>query len=344
MDQAATQTPHVFSVIMPCYNSEAYLRSALDSVCAQSYPHWELIAVNDGSTDATLQILQQYAQNDSRIKIYSKPNGGYVSAVNTGLDHLHGDYFLMMGSDDRLSADLFQKLWETSRQNAPDCIAFRTVIFQDGQNLGVESVSSFPTAVSQFHTTLARFSQEYPAHADIFFTRDTSKCYKTALLGNIRYLGRYGFDADGIFSMMLCHNAHSFATAVVDGYYWTLRGDSLSGRKSFFAQDWDRMCIWTQFFQSLLLRDRQEIAAVEQNFLYYFVEILESVWSVQGRPSPELKQAISTIRAMVKKTGFDLSVSGPSRLLLSTPPMRMLYDHLPKAARRLIQHQPGENC
>ena len=314
------ETPHIFSVIMPCYNSEAYLRSAVDSICAQSYPHWELIAVNDGSTDATLSILQQYASADSRIKIFSKPNGGYVSAVNTGLEQISGDYFLLMGSDDRLSPDLFQKLWETSQQNAPDCIAFRTVIFQDGQNLGVESVSNFPTAVSQFDTSLARFSQEYPVHADIFFTRDTSKCYKTTLLGDIRYLGRYGFDADGIFSMMLCHKARSFAATVVDGYFWTLRGDSLSGRKTFFAQDLDRMVIWTQFFQSLLPLDNQEIAAVEKNFLYYFVEILESVWAAQGRPSPEVNQAISTIRAMVKKTGFDLSVSGETKLLLLPPP------------------------
>lgn len=321
MDCAANQTPHIFSVIMPCYNSEPYLRNALDSICAQSYPHWELIAVNDGSTDATPAILHAYAKADARIKIFSKPNGGYVSAVNTGLEQISGDYFLLMGSDDRLSPDLFQKLWETSRQNAPDCIAFRTVIFQDGQNLGVESVSNFPTSVSQFDTNLARFSQEYPVHADIFFTRDTSKCYKTSLLGDIRYLGRYGFDADGIFSMMLCHKARSFAAAVVDGYFWTLRGDSLSGRKTFFAQDWDRMVIWTQFFQFLLPLDNQEIAAVEKNFLYYFVEILELVWSAQGRPSPELKQAISTINAMVNKTGFDLSISGESKLLLLTPPI-----------------------
>lgn len=313
---------HTFSVIMPCYNSEGYVRSAIESITRQTYPHWELIAVNDGSTDGTLEILTAQAARDSRIKVVSKPNGGYVSAVNFGLEHITGDYFLMMGSDDALSPSLFDELHRDATVQAADCIAFRSVIVRDGEAQGVESITNFSGAVSQFDTTLARFCRDYPKHGEIFSTRDTSKCYRTSLLGDLRYLGRYGFDADGIFSMMLCHNARSFSAIPVDGYFWTLRGDSLSGRKGFFAQDLDRMEIWTAFYRYLLERDTQEITAAELNFLYYFLNITETVWR-QASPLfahlPQVRSAVSAINGMLAKTGFDLSVSRKSKLLLRFP-------------------------
>lgn len=293
-----------FSIIMPCYNSEHYVMSAIQSITGQNYGNWELIAINDGSTDRTLEIVNAEAEKDPRIRVFSKPNGGYVSAVNLGLEHITGDYFLLMGSDDALASCLFRALNEAASGGSPDCIAFRSVVIQNGENLGVESITNFSGAVSQFDTTLAGFSRDYPEHAEIFFTRDTSKCYKATLLQNIRYLGRYGFDADGIFSMMLCHNANSFAAIPVDGYFRTIRKDSLSGRKSFFAQDLDRMEVWTAFYSYLLLRDSEEIAPIEKNFLYYFLNITESVWK-QGTPVfahlYQVRSAVNTINAMLKK-------------------------------------------
>ena len=64
---------------MPCYNSELWVKNALDSIKNQTYPHWELIVVNDGSKDNTPDILNEYAESDERIKVFSKENGGYVS-------------------------------------------------------------------------------------------------------------------------------------------------------------------------------------------------------------------------------------------------------------------------
>ena len=64
------------SLIIPVYNVERYLRRCLDSVLVQTYGDWEAICVNDGSTDGSLSILQEYAQQDSRFKVIDKPNGG----------------------------------------------------------------------------------------------------------------------------------------------------------------------------------------------------------------------------------------------------------------------------
>ena len=116
-----------YSIIMPCYNSESYVKKAVDSVLMQTYKKWELIAINDGSYDNTLPILQSYAKADPRIRLFSKENGGYVSAVNYGLDYVKGDYFMFLGSDDQLSPDLLQTICEMISDETPDLIGFETM-------------------------------------------------------------------------------------------------------------------------------------------------------------------------------------------------------------------------
>ncbi len=71
-----------FSIIVPTYNHAKYVGAALDSILAQTDPDWEAVVVNDGSTDNTPEVLARYAQRDSRIRVFHKPNGGTGSALN----------------------------------------------------------------------------------------------------------------------------------------------------------------------------------------------------------------------------------------------------------------------
>jgi glycosyltransferase involved in cell wall biosynthesis len=93
-------TPAV-SVVIPAYNAERFLRESLDSVLRQTFSDFELIVVDDGSTDATPEILKQYARLDSRIRTHALlPNGGESAARNFGIQHSHGDLIAMMDADD----------------------------------------------------------------------------------------------------------------------------------------------------------------------------------------------------------------------------------------------------
>jgi len=98
------------SVIVPIYNVEAYLSAALQSLCAQSYDNLEIICINDGSTDGSLEILQDYAQRDARIQIIEQPNRGLAAARNAGLAQCCGTWVSFIDSDDRVSPDCYKKL------------------------------------------------------------------------------------------------------------------------------------------------------------------------------------------------------------------------------------------
>lgn len=96
---AAGERPR-FSVLVPTYNQDRFLPSALDSLLAQTCPDWEALVVNDGSTDATPEVMARYAARDRRIRPFQKQNGGVASALNRGVAEGRGEWFCWLSSDD----------------------------------------------------------------------------------------------------------------------------------------------------------------------------------------------------------------------------------------------------
>lgn len=327
---------------MPCYNSAAYIRSAVESLKGQTYRQWELIAVNDGSKDDTLSILETYAKDDDRIRIFSKENGGYVSAVNMGLDNISGDYFLLMGSDDRLSYDLFEKINEVAIDKMPDVIGFRTLRFVDGENKGVDKFTSFSTFVNIKDSDILRFEKSYPEHSEIMFTRDTSKIFKTELLGDLRYFGKYGFDADGIFTMLFSHKARSFMSVPVDGYNWTLRSDSLSGRPLTNEITIDRISDWYLFFEQLGEYDNTLITNHEKKYISYYFNTVRELYEKIGCKDKNVRElvgkCIQQLKKIIKKYEYQKIIGRLSfgqRLFLLSPSVYIFFTKLKKNKKHI---------
>ena len=99
------------TAIIPIYNVEAYLSQCLDSVLSQSLEDIEIVCVNDGSTDTSLTIVEEYAAKDRRIVIIDKENGGYGKAVNCGLDRAQGEYIAIIEPDDFIDPAMFEDLY-----------------------------------------------------------------------------------------------------------------------------------------------------------------------------------------------------------------------------------------
>ena len=104
------------TVIVPAYNTAPYLKECLVSICNQTYRKLEIIAVDDGSTDGSAELLDEIAGKDSRIKVVHKENGGVSSARNKGLELAHGEYISFVDSDDTLEPDMYETLISTAEQ------------------------------------------------------------------------------------------------------------------------------------------------------------------------------------------------------------------------------------
>jgi glycosyltransferase involved in cell wall biosynthesis len=112
----------LISVIVPVYNNEIYLRECLDSLLSQTFTNWEAIIVNDGSTDNTGKIIDEYAKKDSRFIAIHKPNGGTLQARKTGLENSRGEYIANLDSDDTYSVQFLEKMFEKIMETNSDFV------------------------------------------------------------------------------------------------------------------------------------------------------------------------------------------------------------------------------
>lgn len=110
------------SIVMPIYNAEPYLREALNSVVRQTLAEIEIVCVNDGSTDGSLAVIQEYAARDSRIVVLDGPNGGYGKAMNRGMASARGEYVGIVEPDDFVALTMYEDLYAVAVANDLDMI------------------------------------------------------------------------------------------------------------------------------------------------------------------------------------------------------------------------------
>lgn len=117
------------SIVVPVCNVETYLRECLDSVINQTLKEIEIICVDDGSKDHSLQILREYEKKDNRIKVITKPNSGYGNTMNVGIEKAIGEYIGIVESDDYVERNMFERLYETAKKYKAEIVKSDHYIF-----------------------------------------------------------------------------------------------------------------------------------------------------------------------------------------------------------------------
>lgn len=118
----------MFSVIIPVYNAEKTLKRCVDSLLVQNYQHAEIILVNDGSSDNSKAICEEYAEKFDNVKLISQENAGVSAARNAGLDAASGEYVLFVDSDDYVMPELFSGIDQILKTNHADLIQFSSCV------------------------------------------------------------------------------------------------------------------------------------------------------------------------------------------------------------------------
>lgn len=265
----------LFSIIIPIYNSENYLAQCLESVISQSEGDFECILINDGSNDSSADIISRFCDKDKRFISFYKQNGGYTSAMNLGIDKSSGDYLIVLGSDDRLNTELLKSLKDEIMNTKPDIISFRAVKKHEKGDT-IDRFSNFQTYLFTKEIDIPKLELKYEKHVEILFHRDTCKCFKKSRVGKIRYVGKTGFDSDGIFSIEVLSKCKSASWIPFDGYYWSIRGDSISGSKPKLKTMTDRLNVWIYFFNKLFEGEiKLEMSKSLDQLCVYVNEILK---------------------------------------------------------------------
>ena len=116
------QNLELISVIVPVYNVEKYIRECLDSIVNQTYKNLQIILVDDGSTDNSGKICDEFAKKDSRITVVHQENQGAGAAKNTGLELIEGEYFSIIDSDDYIDLSMYEKMVSLMKQYDSDIV------------------------------------------------------------------------------------------------------------------------------------------------------------------------------------------------------------------------------
>ncbi len=127
------------SVVIPIYNVESYLTECLNSIVNQTLRNIEIICINDGSTDNSLDIIEEFAKKDRRMKVITQENAGHAVATNRGIDMARGKYLFLMDSDDTLDLEALEKSFNAAEENNVDFVLFKAINYDDSTGEYYES-------------------------------------------------------------------------------------------------------------------------------------------------------------------------------------------------------------
>lgn len=186
------------SIIVPIYNAEKYIRNCIESILVQNYSNWELVLINDGSTDDTESICSSFVEADKRIFYFYKNNGGVSSSRNYGIAHSTGDYICFIDADDFVEYDFCKKLLESVQEDT--CMVVKglkkyfsngkTSIVSNRMNRGYYSVESIINDVID-DGTLSGFT--FHSSCSILFNREI------IMENNLKFNTRIKYNEDGLF-------------------------------------------------------------------------------------------------------------------------------------------------
>ena len=212
-------TPKV-SVIVPCYNQGKYAKECLDSVMAQTFQDFEVICVNDGSPDNCLKILEEFSQNDNRIRVYTQENQGQSAARNKGLDNAKGEYIFFLDSDDLLPDFSLQTLLQIAQKTNVPLVA--------SKRLGTQELPEEKLTYQVHRNVLKDFVRDRR-----IFSTPCNKLYRADILKTHRFISGIYFE-DWPFLTTLFGQIDSYATTDIACY--TYNEENSSTTRSDFSQ------------------------------------------------------------------------------------------------------------
>lgn len=206
------------SVIMPIYNAKSFIEATIQDLLSQTYKDLEIVAVDDGSTDGTGDVLDALAKKNSQIKVIHKKNGGAPSARNVGLENAKGDYVGFLDSDDRVDPEMYEYMMDAAQKTNADIVACGFIQeFSDQINIIKHHDGNAELTVYEgSHDCLDSIEE----CANSIATYTWNKIIKKDLIGSLRFCEDMRITDDLIFVYHLCENANKVCKVNIPFYHY----------------------------------------------------------------------------------------------------------------------------
>ncbi len=288
----------LISVIIPVYNVAPYLRDCLDSVIEQTYTNLEIILIDDGSTDASGKICDEYAKVDKRVRVVHQKNAGLGPARNTGLDLCTGTYLTFVDSDDFLVLDMIEFLYKNAITKTAD-ISICSFLLYDN------STRKIFKSTRQYKDCFFTNAQDFLTH---FFTRPPhayvwAKLYRSKLFAQYRFKN-IAFE-DALMWGPICKLAQRFVISSQNKYFYRRRTGSITDNTRFSPKTFALPVVWQQVRKDLQPYGPKLRELAAGNFYYHgYVCVLNNL--CQSHSEKRCKEQVETIRKNVRKDLLDI--------------------------------------
>ena len=197
------------SVIIPVFNSEKYLDKAIESILIQSFNDFEIICVDDGSTDNSLKVCYQKAENDNRIKVIHQENNGVSAARNKGIEAAKADYIVFLDADDYYTNGALEKMYNDITREDADAVFYNHFYDYDGKI--INRIPRLKTGKYVFED-VSDYILDDGTLTGILFGSACGVIYKAETIkkNNIQFNEKLSFNEDGIFNIEFLSKSKSF--------------------------------------------------------------------------------------------------------------------------------------
>ena len=215
----------LISVIVPVYNVEKYVDRCISSICGQTYRELEVILVDDGSTDGSGRICDEWAEKDERVRVIHVENGGVSRARNLGIDAAHGEYICFVDSDDWIEADYFEEAVPILIAERPKCLTTNYVV--DNGN-GAVTCKFPPSSDLYMNAGEAYYEMVVNKH---FGWHPVARFYETSSCKNIEFPEGIIFGEDVLFNFRFTQKNPGLYIykRIAKYHYFTRQGSAVTG-------------------------------------------------------------------------------------------------------------------
>lgn len=323
-----SETPYI-SIIMPVYNAQSYLRESIGSVLAQTYPDFELVIIDDGSSDDSYALCYEFAVQDSRIRLFQKENGGPGAARNFGLEHACGEYVLFVDSDDIVEPYCLQRLIELVQQHNADAVIYNfDNLSSEGELL--ESGQEHPICSGLFCSDDI-FTMTYEKNGYVFSFL-CNKMIRRQCFGELRFAPLRMCEDEVLFPRILDRCQRICMTEEVLYHYYRRSGSVM--HQEFSSRNVDQLFSYFDRYRYYLQTNRRKLAQIAgktywDNLRRHFIQYDLSNEELK----PELKTAQRHFASVRAKLLCNSLLTMGDKLQL------LLFSFSPSAFQRYIQYR-----